>query len=155
MKTAHITGCQAQGILLLVLSIITFTAAWLPLMTQGRMGVTAAYLSDYTDFSWLAAAPLGLFAVASIAMLAGWSLLSKRTQAGQFWLLLCGIIGLLLTAFGIMEGIDHIIAFRNACSALQLEAADMDAPIRLGWGSTLNVGCYLSMTVSGLFPAQD
>lgn len=150
-----ITGNQTQGALLLILGVLTGIAALLPLMTQGRMGVTATYLSAYTDFSWLAAAPMGLFALVSIAIIAGWALVIKRTRAGQFWLLLCGVTGLLLTAVGITEGMDHIIAFRNACSALQLEAADMDAPIRLGWGGVLNVGCYLSMTVSGLFPAQD
>lgn len=155
IPTTGINGNQIQGILLLVLGILTGSAATLPLMTQGKMGITVSYLSAYTDFSWLAAAPMGLFAVVGVAIVAGGALIVKRTRAGQFWLLFCGMTGLLLTAVGITESTDHIIAFRNACSALQLEAADMNAPIRLGWGGVLNVGSYLCMTLSGLLPIED
>lgn len=155
MKSYYLSFCQIRGLLLLILGLVAFIAAFFPIMIQGKMGVTIAYLADYTDFSWLAAVPLGLFVIAATAVITGLSLLTNHTQSAQFWLLLCGVTGLLLTAIGITEGLDHIIAFRNACSALQLEEADMTAPITLGIGGILAVSCYISMTASGVFILWD
>lgn len=150
-----LTATQQQGYLLGGLGITGFIAALLPMIAQGNSGVTILYLSGYTDVSWMVAVPLLLFVLAVAAVLGGGLLISGRSQWSQGYFLLLGSLGLLVTFIAVSETVEHMLAFRNACSALQMSAADNTAPMRLGTGGFLTVACYISMTVSGVFSRHD
>jgi hypothetical protein len=61
---------------------------------------------------------------------------------------------MLFASLGIMEGIEHIRAFINGCSALNF-AADDTSPIGIGRGGMLSVAGYGGMVLGGLLPAYN
>lgn len=142
------------GLTLAGLGAVAATGTMLPIAAKGAQGVTILYLAEYAHIFPITAAPLMLFVIAPGAVGIGLLLTSKRLKAARPWFLGFGFVGLLFAAIGVMEGIAHIRAFINGCSALTFDANDL-SPIGIGTGGLLTVFGYGGMVLGGLLPARS
>lgn len=119
---------------------------------KGAQGVTILYLSGFAHIFPVTALPLALFLIAPVAIAIGLLLASGRLRRSRPWFLLLGLLGMLFATLGVLEGIEHIRAFINGCSALNF-AADDTSPIGIGRGGILSVAGYGGMVLGGLLSA--
>ena len=131
----------AVSLIVMALGLVSAAGLWLPVAAKGPFGVTVRYLAELGYASPLAVIPMGLFAVGPLVILIGLFALTGRLRTMTPWLFALGSVGLLLSAHGVLEGIDHIRAFENSCMPLR-GAADLDAPIGLGVGGTMQLVAY-------------
>jgi hypothetical protein len=153
-RTARGTNQLLPGFALAVLGGVAAIGTLLPIAAKGAQGVTILYLSGFAHIFPVTAMPLVLFLIAPGAIAIGLLLASGRLRTPRPWFLVLGLLGMLFASLGIMEGIEHIRAFINGCSALNF-AADDTSPIGIGRGGMLSVAGYGGMVLGGLLPAYN
>lgn len=142
------------GLLLAALATIAGVGTLLPIATKGPQGVTILYLSEFAHIYPVTAVPLTLFVVAPAAMTLGLLLATGLVRTSRPGFMILGLLGLLFTTLGVMEGIEHIRSFINGCSAINF-AADDTSPIGVGWGGMLAIAGYGGMVLSAMLTVHN